>query len=341
MIRNYYLGVVSALIICNLIIVGYFGLSLPEESKQGLDTDTVYSKVGVDGAIQPLPNIESIDFRWVHLGKALFNSKLLSKDNSISCASCHMIDFGGDDGFPVSTGIRSQVGKRNSPTVLNSVFNFRQFWDGRSHNLSAQAGEPIHNPVEMGSNWHEVVEKLNQDRFFRDMFSEINAKGVTQEAIIKAIATFEESLITPDAPIDKYLMGYENALTQQQIRGLKKFTEFGCVACHQGINIGGNMYQKVGRIDKSPRYLLTDLGRYLVTGNNDDKYVFKVPSLRNVAQTSPYFHNGSVKSLSEAVRIMANIQLGRNLSNEDVEDLVALLNAFSAPVKRIEQREGS
>lgn len=335
MINRYYLGVAGALVICNMVITGYFWIGEPEVSRNGASTDTVFSKNQVEGPLQPLPEIVSIDYRWAALGKALFHSDLLSKDNSISCASCHLVDYGGDDGFPVSTGISSQIGSRNSPTILNSAFNFRQFWDGRSNTLSSQVGEPIHNPVEMGSNWQEVLEKLNDDRSFRNMFRAINPDGVTQEAVVRAIVTYEESLITPNAPIDKYLKGDINALTRQQKRGLEKFNQFGCVACHQGVNIGGNLFQKVGRIDKNPASLSDDLGRYMITGNNDDKYVFKVPSLRNVADTAPYFHNGSVKTLSEAVQVMASIQLGRDLTDEDTQDLVALLKAFSAPVKRI------
>jgi cytochrome c peroxidase len=176
------------------------------------------------------------------LGKALFNSPLLSKDNTISCASCHMIDFGGDDGFPVSTGINNSQGNRNSPTVLNTTFNFRQFWDGRARTLAEQTVGPIHNPVEMGSSWDEIIPKVSQDSYFNKAFKTLSADGVTPNNIIKAITTYEESLITPNSPIDNYLLGDKEALTAQQVRGLALFKNYGCSTCHQGRNIGGNIY---------------------------------------------------------------------------------------------------
>lgn len=291
---------------------------------------TVYHFKNVDNPIQPIPQKIDIDKQWVLLGKALFNSTLLSKDNTISCASCHVINTGGDDGFPVSVGINSKVGVRNSPTVLNATFNFRQFWDGRANSLLEQISGPIHNPVEMGSSWPEVIAKLSKDSYFNQTFNDLSSDGITIENILLAIVTYEESLITPNAAIDQYLLGNTAALTQQQIRGLKLFTEYGCTTCHQGINIGGNIYQKLGRINDIPEKLTQDLGKYEVTKNQEDRFVFKVPSLRNVAQTAPYFHNGSVTTLNEAVTIMANSQLGRQLSEAEVEDIVALLQSFSS-----------
>lgn len=213
--------------------------------------------------------------------------------------------------------------------MLNATFNFRQFWDGRSSNLVEQAAEPIHNPKEMASHWPDVIEKLKNTPEFNQAFNTISDKGVTASNIAYAISQFEETLITPDAPIDRYLLGDTNALTQQQQRGLKKFIAFGCSSCHQGRNIGGNLYQKLGRVDHVPPELLNDLGRYNFTKDEADKFVFKVPSLRNVAKTAPYFHTGSVESLEEAVNIMAKAQLGMDLSTDDLADLIALLESFS------------
>lgn len=333
MTKQYYFGLGIGLILSLFIVAGYFYISKPVSSLSEVTTETQYSYSQVEGALQPLPEITYINERWRDLGKALFNSTLLSADNSISCASCHLVDYGGDDGFPVSTGINSATGARNSPTVLNATFNFVQFWDGRSTTLAQQVAGPIHNPIEMGSNWEEVIAKLKRDKLFKDMFNTINPDGITIEAVIKAITTYEESLVTSGAPIDQYLLGDESALTVQQQRGFNKFNQYGCITCHQGVNIGGNVFQKMGRIDNAPGFLTTDLGRYGVTAQEHDKYVFKVPSLRNVADTAPYFHNGQVRTLYEAIQIMGRVQLGRELSDEDIKDLEAFLNSFSASVE--------
>lgn len=315
---------------CSLLPLSYHFYLLPE-NKEVTDIPTEYEFQQVEGPIQPIPKISSIDDDWRLLGRALFNSTLLSKDNSISCASCHSVNAGGDDGFAVSTGVNSQKGERNSPTVLNAVFNFRQFWDGREPSLAAQINGPIHNPVEMATNWPDVVGKLQKDPYFSKAFRDISVKGVTEQNIVKAIVTYEESLVTPNSPIDRYLLGDKAALTPQQVRGLDKFITYGCATCHQGRNIGGNFFQKLGRIDEIPQKLTKDLGRFKSSKDPADRYVFKVPSLRNVAQTAPYFHNGSVESLSEAVDIMAKTQLGLSLNERDNQDIVALLKAFSAP----------
>ncbi|WP_440876320.1 cytochrome-c peroxidase [Thalassotalea sp. PLHSN55] len=284
----------------------------------------------VDGPIQPIPTDIVINKNWGVLGKALFHSTLLSKDNTVSCASCHMVDFGGDDGFSLSTGVNNAIGTRNSPTVLNAVFNIKQFWDGRSSSLAEQAVGPIHNPIEMASSWPEIIKKLSQDSYFNQAFSRLSNQGVTVDNILRAIVTYEESLITPNSAIDRYLLGDKSALTEQQQRGYQKFLNLGCSTCHQGRNIGGNIMQKLGRISDIPEQLKLDLGRYNITNNEQDKHIFKVPSLRNVAQTSPYFHNGSIDSLGEAVNIMAKVQLGITLKQQDTDDIVALLQSFSA-----------
>lgn len=331
---GYYSGLaLGASLSVSIVLAYYFDTTDPRPTDQE-DTQTSFSVIRVPGPIQPLPDIKHIDLRWVRLGKALFNSNLLSSDNSISCASCHMVDFGGDDGFPVSTGVNNAIGVRNSPTVLNSVFNFRQFWDGRTLSLEEQVHEPLHNPNEMNTDWETVISKLEADDTFKAMFQSVTDEGISIDSITKALVIYEESLITPKSPIDLYLMGDKDALSQQQVRGLNKFKGFGCVSCHQGVNIGGNLFQKLGRINETQTSVnRNDLGRYTVTGREEDRFVFKVPSLRNVTLTAPYFHDGSVETLSEAIRIMAKAQLGRELAQQDVEDLEALFQAFSAPPK--------
>lgn len=201
MTYHYFIVVLASLGTIFLGLLGYFFSIQPSTSSINLPTPTTYEYQQFSGPIQPIPTIKTIDENWVNLGKALFNSPLLSKDNSISCSTCHNVSEGGDDGFPVFVGINGSEGNRNSPTVINAVFNFRQFWDGRSADLAEQAVGPIHNPIEMGSNFEEMIFKLNQSPEFVQSFRALNPEGITQEAIIKAIVTFEESLITPHAPV--------------------------------------------------------------------------------------------------------------------------------------------
>lgn len=329
---KYYFYLTIGICTVSAVLVSFYFWTNSIFKPEHLEVKTTYNYTSVEGALQPLPTIKTIDHNWKTLGKALFNSTLLSSDNTISCASCHMIDFGGDDGFPVSTGVGSKTGQRNSPSILNAVFNFRQFWDGRATDLTEQASGPIHNPVEMGSNWQEIIPKLKRDRYFSEAFSRVGIKNITADSVLKAIVVFEESLITPNAPLDRYLKGDLTALNEHQIRGFETFKSIGCITCHQGKNIGGNIFQKLGRIDLVPKHLLGDEGKYTITKREQDKHVFKVPSLRNVAETGPYFHNGSVNTLSEAVNIMALTQLGLSLSEQQNKDLVAFLSSLSAPV---------
>src|SRR6185436_12045908 len=258
----------------------------------------------LDEPIKPLPQKMDLDARKVDLGKKLFHDKRLSKDNSLSCASCHDIAKGGVDGQQFATGIKGQVGPINTPTVLNSGLNFRQFWNGRAATLEDQAAGPVHNPGEMGSNWAEVLGKLNQDAALVGQFRALYADGLQPKNIQDAIATFERSLITPSR-FDRYLNGESNAINGDEKQGYQLFKNYGCVACHQGQGVGGNMYQTFGVLgnyfkDKG-KVTEADLGRFTVTKNELDRHVFKVPSLRNVELTAPYFHDGSAKTLEEAI----------------------------------------
>lgn len=335
---SYIKNITLAFCCCAALPLSYHFWLIPEQD-QRTDIETQYKHTYVDGPIQPLPKIVAIDDDWRLLGQALFHSTLLSKDNTVACSSCHLITAGGDDGFALSTGVGDKKGTRNSPTVLNAVFNFRQFWDGREPNLELQVENPIHNPVEMATDWPEVIGKLSKDPYFSNAFIALSKDGVSAENITKALVIYEESLVTPDSPIDRYLLGDKNALTAQQKRGLDKFINYGCTTCHQGKNIGGNFYQKLGRINAIPEVLRQDLGKYEFSKEEADKYVFKVPTLRNIAETAPYFHNGSVATLEEAVDIMASTQLGMELSEQDNRDIVALLRSFSAPVQESVQND--
>ncbi|PTD97106.1 cytochrome-c peroxidase [Pseudothauera lacus] len=284
--------------------------------------------------IAPLPARppESGDAR-VRLGEMLFHERMLSRDNSISCASCHRLDNGGVDGLPFSPGVDGAIGVINTPTVLNAAFSFMQFWDGRAPTLEAQVAGPIHNPIEMASTWSEVIAKLSRREDYRAAFANAYPQGITPETISDAIARFERTLTTPDAPFDRYLRGDTKALNAEEREGYARFKNLGCSSCHQGVNIGGNFFQRFGVLGDyfADRGNITtaDLGRFNVTGDEADRHVFKVPSLRNVALTAPYFHDAGADTLEDAVSIMGRYQLGRTLSDEDVRLIVAFLHTLT------------
>ena len=286
-----------------------------------------------DEPIKPIPAELKLDARKVALGDRLFHDKRLSKDNSMSCAGCHNLARGGVDGLPSSIGIGGARGPINAPTVFNSSLNFRQFWDGRAASLEEQAAGPVHNPKEMGSNWAEVLGKLSQDAALVGQFKAIYPDGLQSQNIQDAIAVFERSLTTPNARFDKYLKGDKAALSSDELRGYQLFKTYGCVACHQGVNMGGNMFQTFGVMgdyfNKRGSITAADLGRYNVTKNDADKHVFKVPSLRNIALTAPYFHDGSAKTLNDAVDVMFKFQLGRPASTQDKELIVKFLHTLT------------
>ena len=286
----------------------------------------LYMPAFAEEPISALPVHFQVNAQKVALGKALFFDPILSKDGTISCAHCHNLLEGGDDGLKFSIGIDGQKGSVNAPTVLNAVYNFRQFWDGRASTLAEQAAGPIENPLEMGNSFDNVIKTLKNSHYNRE-FLAIYKEGVTKESITDAIAEFEKTLVTPNSPFDRYLRGEEDAITQETKEGYALFQSKGCIACHHGRNVGGNMYNKFGIIQSVKD---SNLGRYNVTHNESDKYFFKVPSLRNVAKTAPYFHNGSVSSLKEAVYFMAKHQLGRMISKEEVRKIVLFLNSLSA-----------
>jgi cytochrome c peroxidase len=285
-------------------------------------------------ALQPLPESLPTDPQKVALGFRLFHDPRLSKDNSISCAHCHQLGAGGVDGRVSSLGVNNQPGPINAPTVFNAAFNIAQFWDGRAKDLQAQAGGPPMNPIEMASgSWDDIIGKLEKDAQLKADFQRIYANGFTGDNITDAIAEFEKTLITPNSPFDRYLKGDESALTAQQKHGYQLFQQNKCGTCHTGVNLGGQSYELMGvkadyfAVRGKPTEV--DLGRYNVTKNEADRNRFKTPTLRNIAQTAPYFHDGSVNSLNQAVKDMLKYQVGVNLPENDVNDLVALLESMS------------
>ncbi|MBL7002605.1 MAG: cytochrome-c peroxidase [Gammaproteobacteria bacterium] len=327
---------ISALLVIAVIYIGFSinqGDPVSVTNNQ-LESSLVSSYQSYDSAqLQPLPVETSFNPLKVSLGERLFHEKALSSDGSISCASCHDIKTNGAEKTRFSTGINGAKGKLNSPTVFNSAFNFKQFWDGRVNTLEEQVAGPIHNPIEMGSNWKEVVDRLKDNAVYRVSFAAVYPKnGITAETIADAIATFERTLITPDSKFDQFIKGKKDALSTDELAGFQLFKDYGCVSCHQGVNIGGNMLQKIGIFKpfiQGQSGNREDLGHYNVTNLEKDKYVFKVPSLRNVAVTAPYFHNGSVDDLSEVVSIMGHYQLGRELSDSDIQLLVSFLKTLT------------
>lgn len=286
--------------------------------------------------IRPLPLTLDIDRDIARLGDKLYHDKRLSGDLTLSCASCHLLNEGGDDNQAVSTGIGGAVGPINSPTTLNATFNFTQFWDGRAEDLQTQAAGPVHNPLEMGSSWEEVIPRLADDKSYVGSFEELYPDGITGENITHAIAEFERSLVTPSA-FDQYLRGDTSAISAQAKQGYKLFKEYGCVSCHQGMNVGGNMFQKFGALvsfyeDKAVKEV--DAGRMAVTQSSEDKFVFKVPSLRNAARTAPYFHNAAAKTLPDAIRIMGQIQLGKALPEKEIASIEQFIISLNGDVTR-------
>ena len=302
-----------------------------------------YMPPATEQPITPIPDALSLDPRKVSLGRRLFHDKRLSRDDTISCASCHdLLNLAGGDAMPVAVGVANQRGTVNSPTVLNSAFSFSQFWDGRAATLEDQAEGPVHNPIEMDTNWQDVIGKLERDPELVREFRAIWPDGIKPVHLQSAIAEFERSLITPDSPFDRYLKGDSQALDANARKGWDLFRELGCIACHQGVNIGGNMYASLGVMgdyfaDRGTPLAKSDMGRFNVTGREEDRYRFKVPTLRNVARTAPYFHDGAVAKLEQAVENMARYQLGVELMATDRDALVAFLVALNGRLPDAQQ----
>jgi cytochrome c peroxidase len=311
------------------------GLSLhfwPREEVQAVVVASTYS-VSSKESIEPIPQHLELDLRKVALGRKLFHETRLSHNNGISCASCHDLGTGGTDRGKSSIGFNGQVGPINAPTVLNSGFNFRQFWDGRAASLEEQVDGPVQGPIEMGSTWEEVIGKLKRSPEYVEAFRQIYSSDIQREHIKDAVAVFERSLYTPNSRFDRYLRNDSSALTAREQQGYRMFIALGCASCHQGVNLGGNIYQKLGVMAPyfTDRGHITkaDFGRFNVTGEERDRYMFKVPTLRNIALTAPYFHDGYATTLNDAVRLMGKYQLGRNLSNEEIELIVEFLKTLT------------
>jgi cytochrome c peroxidase len=283
---------------------------------------------------EPITPIYKIPYNKekAQLGKKLFFDKSISADGTISCASCHELRYGSSDPRPVSVGVYGKLGIIQSTPIYNAVFNFRQFWNGRARNLYEQIDGPIHNPAEMGLNSKRVEKILNDNSFYKKEFTKIYHKNhITYDMFKDAIVEFEKAMVTLDSKFDRYLKG-KVKLTKKEKKGYLLFKKFGCITCHNGVNVGGNSFQKMGVVYK----IKNRIGdRYEVTKDLDDKFVYKVPSLRNIELTAPYFHNAVTYDLHKAVALMAYHNLGIIPTKEEIDDIVAFLKTLTGKKPKI------
>ena len=299
-------------------------------------------------ALQPIPDSLATDIRKVTLGRKMYNEARVSLDGTLSCATCHVIDKGGADsrGTRTSEGINGQFGGINAPTVLNAAFNVEQFWNGRAHTLADQAAGPPVNPVEMGDQtWEQICERLSQDASLVAEFQSIYPEGITQATVTDAIAEYEKTLITPNDRLDQMLKGDENALTEEEKKGLAAFMDNSCAVCHVGKTLGGQSFETLGiyedyyaaREQSNPDIVYNDDDKGLAgfTGDTADLHRFKVPGLRNISKTSPYFHDGTQATIEDAVRAMFRFELGvKEAPESDVASISAFLRTLDGEIKK-------
>ena len=288
--------------------------------------------------IRPIPQGVEVDAAKVELGRILYHDTRLSVDNTVSCASCHDLSTAGVDNKQYSEGVAGQFGGVNAPTVYNAVYNFVQFWDGRATTLAEQAAGPPLNPVEMASpSFDDIIAKLTADKALTKQFKAVYPDGWSQENITNAIEEFERTLITPNSRFDKWLRGDDMAITAEELEGYELFKEYNCATCHVGINLGGESYELMGLrkhyfADRGMDLTEEDNGRYKQTQQERDRHRFKVPGLRNVELTWPYYHDGTRATLEEAVRDMAIYQSGVEISDEECAKIVAFLKTLTGEV---------
>jgi cytochrome c peroxidase len=286
-----------------------------------------------DKPIQSIPASIALDLPKVALGEKLFQDVRLSRTNQVSCLSCHSFSLGGADRRSHSIGINGAPTKVNTPTVFNARFNFRLNWNGEFENLADHLDALMTNPKTMGTQWKEAIQSLQQVPEYAQSFDRIYPDGLTQSNIKDAIVAYELSLVTPNARFDRFLQGDKKALTASEQEGYRLFKGYGCISCHQGMNVGGNLFQPFGVIGNyftdRGQISTVDLGRFNITQKEADRYVFRVPSLRNVALTAPYFHDGSAKTLEQAIAVMVKYQLGRPLEKQQIERIAQFLRTLT------------
>ncbi|MCP4076308.1 MAG: c-type cytochrome [Gammaproteobacteria bacterium] len=279
-------------------------------------------------AILPIPIQLNLDEQKIRLGEKLFADPRLS-GNGFSCATCHSLTNAGMDGLETSIIISGGFDTKNTPTVFNSGFNAMQLWNGEAETLENQLNMVIQNPEHMGSSWPVITSKLQADDSYVKSFNLSYSDGINQKNITNALISYERSMTTPNSDFDRYLRGNESAISARQLKGFQLFQDYGCISCHQGVNVGGNLFARFGIFENhlSKKGALTDYdyGRFNYTRQPKDKFVFRVPSLRNVSRTAPYFHDGSVATLPEAIKIMAKVQLDIDLPDEDISLIESFL----------------
>jgi cytochrome c peroxidase len=286
----------------------------------------------IDEPITPIPTTIDLNPGKVRLGERLFHDPRLSHDNSFACTSCHQLDKGGDDDQVLSIGANGPL-NFNTSTIFNAALNFGLNWRGNFRTIEEQNEATLRGARLMNTSWDELLPKLRSDRLYPRQFTELYGAGPQPESVLDSLATYQRSLITPDSRFDRYLRGEHDAITPDEEQGYKLFKDNGCIACHQGVDVGGNLFQKFGVFSDpfAGQKALTeaDLGRFSITGVESDRHVFRVPSLRNVAVTAPYFHDGRTTSLATAVQIMARNQLGRQLEAGDIDLIVKFLGTLT------------
>jgi cytochrome c peroxidase len=292
--------------------------------------------------ITPIPLSVDLPADKVALGELLFNDRDLAGNSGLSCADCHVLADGGDDGRKLADGPGSANMPLNTPTILNIAYNGRIGWFGGHASLAEHANHDLSKRRHDSKPWPALIGYLQANSTYTARFDKLYPDRITRKNILDALTTFERSLITPNAPFDRWLRGDDNALAPQALEGYRRFKQLGCISCHQGINVGGNLFQRIGVFGDffADKAALTaaDQGRYVVTARERDRRVFRVPSLRNVAVTSPYFHDGRTDSLRQAIELVGRFQLNRELSEQDIDQLQAFLESLTgnyqgSPVK--------
>ena len=287
--------------------------------------------------ISPIPQNVTIDEDKALLGESLFFDTRLSKDNTIACATCHQLEAGGDDNVARGISQASSMHVINTPSVFNAQYNFRQNWDGSAKTLNQQIEMVVGSHHEFNTDWNNIISKFIRDDGIRKDFDKSYSDGLTKDNIIDAIVEFEKTLITPDSRFDRYLRYEDNALTEEEIEGYTLFKDLGCISCHQGRNIGGNLFQKFGvfydYIAERGDITKQDYGKFNISNRQVDKFVFKVPSLRNVAVTAPYLHDGSATTIEDVIEIMGKTQLGKTLTESEILSIKSFLNTLTGEYK--------
>lgn len=310
-----------------------------KEHRMGLYAESGLAPEFVNEPIRPIADSIAVDVRKVVLGDLLYHDTRLSSDNTISCASCHALNTAGVDNKQYSEGVNGQFGGVNAPTVYNAAYNFVQFWDGRAGTLAEQAAGPPLNPVEMAcESFEQIIDKLAADKKFTAAFNEVYPEGLSEKNITDAIQEFEKTLLTPNSRFDRHLKGQKDAITADELAGYDLFKKYDCATCHVGELLGGQSYELIGVqhdyfADRQAEMTEEDNGRFKQTKAERDRHRFKVPGLRNIELTAPYFHDGSMATMDDAVRAMVKYQLGIELPQQEVDKIVTFLRTLTGEYK--------